>query len=202
MKRQSRPQQLVLASNSPRRRQLLAEAGFDYIVIAPEVSEVFSAEITLREATRWNALRKGLAIARLRPNDIVLAADTLVALDGQVLGKPANRADAARILRLLSGRTHIVTTGVFLAHLRSGRSETFCVTSQVAFKKLSEQLIQDYLGQIDPMDKAGAYAAQAEGRMIISRISGSRTNVIGLPLEKTRAALKRFGIQPRRRTPR
>ena len=202
MKRQSRPQQLVLASNSPRRRQLLAEAGFDYIVIAPEVSEVFSAEITLREATRWNALRKGLAIARLRPNDIVLAADTLVALDGQVLGKPANLADAARILRLLSGRTHVVTTGVFLAHRRGGRSETFCVTSQVAFKKLSEQLIQDYLGQIDPMDKAGAYAAQAEGRMIISRISGSRTNVIGLPLEKTRAALKRFGIQPRRRTPR
>jgi septum formation protein len=160
---------------------------------------VFSAGITLREATSWNALRKGLAIARLRPNDIVLAADTLVALDGQVLGKPASRADAARILRLLSGRTHIVTTGVFLAHLRSGRSETFCVTSQVAFKKLSEQLIQDYLGQIDPMDKAGAYAAQAEGRMIISRISGSRTNVIGLPLEKTRAALKRFGIQPGRK---
>jgi septum formation protein len=199
VKPQRRPQ-LVLASNSPRRRKLLADAGFDYIVVAPEINEVVSAEITLREATSWNALRKGLAVARLRPNDIVLAADTLVALDGHVLGKPANRADAARILRLLSGRTHEVTTGVFAAHLHSGQSETFCVTSQVAFKKLSDQMIQDYLARIDPLDKAGAYAAQGKGRVIISRISGSRTNVIGLPLEKTRAALKRFGLRPRRRT--
>jgi septum formation protein len=198
VKPQRRPQ-LVLASGSPRRRKLLADAGFEYLVVVPEISEVISAEITLREATSWNALRKGLAVARLRPNDIVLAADTLVALDGHVLGKPANRADAARILRLLSGRTHEVTTGVFVAHLRAGRSETFCVTSQVAFKKLSDRMIQDYLARIDPLDKAGGYAAQGKGRMIISQISGSRSNVIGLPLEKTRTALKRFGLRPRSR---
>lgn len=198
MKPPRRPQ-LVLASGSPRRRKLLADAGFEYVVVVPEIREVFSAEITLREATSWNALRKGLVVARLRPNDIVLAADTLVALDDQVLGKPANRAEAARILRLLSGRTHEVTTGVFVAHLRGGQSETFCVSSRVAFKKLSDQTIRDYLDQIDPLDKAGAYAAQGKGRIIISRISGSRSNVIGLPLEKTRAALKRFGLYPRSR---
>lgn len=197
MKPQRRPQ-LVLASGSPRRRKLLANAGFEYVVVEPVIREVISAEITLREATSWNALRKGLAIARLRPNDIVLAADTLIALDGLVLGKPANRAEAVRILRLLSGSTHEVTTGVFVAHLGSGRSETFCVTSEVAFKKLSEQMIRDYLVRIDPLDKAGAYAAQGDGRLIISRISGSRSNVIGLPLEKTCAALRRFGLRPSR----
>jgi septum formation protein len=177
----------------------LADAGFDYVVVIPEISEVVSGEITLREATSWNALRKGLAIARRRPNDIVLAADTLVALDGQVLGKPADRAEAVRILRLLSGRIHEVMTGVFVAHMRGGHSETFCVSSKVAFKKLSDRMIRDYLERIDPLDKAGAYAAQGNGRMIISRISGSRSNVIGLPLEKTRAALKRFGLGPRSR---
>ena len=157
---------------------------------------MISAEITLREATSWNALRKGLAVARLRPNDIVLAADTLVALDGHVLGKPANRADAARILRLLSGRTHEVTTGVFVAHLRAGQSETFCVTSQVAFKKLSDRMIQDYLARIDPLDKAGGYAAQGKGRMIISQISGSRSNVIGLPTGKNARRPEAFRPAP------
>jgi septum formation protein len=198
VKPSDRPQ-LVLASRSPRRRKLLIEAGFEYKVITPDVREVISSEITLREATSWNALRKGLAVARLRPNDIVLAADTLVALGSEILGKPANHAEAARILRLLSGRTHEVTTAVFVAHLRAGRTETFCVTSKVAFKNLTDRMIQDYLKRIDPLDKAGAYAAQGQGGTVISRICGSRTNVIGLPLEKTRAALARFGLRPKRR---
>ena len=188
---------LVLASASPRRRELLAEAGFEYEVVAPEISEVISTDITLSEVTSWNALRKGLAVARRRPGDVVLAADTLVALDNQILGKPADYAEAVRILGLLSGRTHEVTTGVFVAHLYAGQAETFCVTSQVTFKKLSDQAIEDYLTRIDPFDKAGAYAAQGEGGMIVARIAGSRSNVIGLPLEKTRAALARFGFRPR-----
>lgn len=195
----SAPPQLILASKSPRRRKLLTEAGFKYEVITPEVSEVVFNEITLREATSWNALRKGLAVARLRPNDIVLAADTLVALGDEILGKPADRAEAARMLRRLSGQTHEVATAVFVAHLRLGRTETFSVTSQVAFKKLSERMITDYLKRIDPLDKAGAYAAQGKGRTVISQITGSRTNVIGLPLEKTSAALARFGLRPKRR---
>jgi septum formation protein len=179
---------------------LLSEAGFECEVVVPEIKEVSSSEITLREATSWNALRKGLTIARLRPNDIVLAADTMVALEGQILGKPADRAEAVRILRLLSGRAHLVTTGVFVAHLGAGQTETFCVTSRVVFKKLSDRMIEDYLARIDPLDKAGAYAAQGEGRVVIARISGSRSNVIGLPLEKTCAALERFGLR-RRRSP-
>jgi septum formation protein len=188
---------LILASASPRRRQLLADAGFAFDIIAPEVDEILSANFTIREATCWNALRKGLTVARAHPDEVVLAADTLVALDQRVIGKPADRAEAARILRLLSGQTHVVASGVFIAHLRRGKSETFCANSRVVFKKLSDRMIEEYLAMIDPLDKAGAYAAQGHGRAIIARIVGSRSNVIGLPLERTRAALARFDIRPR-----
>jgi len=187
---------LVLASASPRRRQLLADAGYDFEVVAPVVEEFHSENLTLREATCYNALRKGLAVARAYPDRVVLAADTLVALDQQVIGKPADRAEAARLLRLLSGRTHLVASGVFVADLRRGKSLAFSVLSRVVFKALSDRMIEEYLATIDPLDKAGGYAAQGTGRAIIARIIGSRSNVIGLPLEKTVAALEHFGIRP------
>lgn len=189
---------LILASASPRRRDLLAGAGYDFEVITPQVHEVVPARLTLLEATSWNALRKGLEVARRYPDDVVLAADTLVALDHNLIGKPANRAEAARILRRLSGKTHSVASGVFIGHLRVGRSQSFTVASRVTFKRLSDKKIEDYLAQIDPLDKAGAYAAQGKGGTIIARILGSRSNVIGLPLEKTRIALARFEIRPKR----
>jgi septum formation protein len=187
---------LVLASASPRRRQLLADAGYDFEVVAPAVEELHSDKLTLREATCYNALRKGLAVARAHPGRVVLAADTLVALDHQLIGKPADRAEAARLLRLLSGRTHLVASGVFIAHLRRGKSLTFSVLSRVVFKALSDRMIEEYLATIDPLDKAGGYAAQGTGRAIIARIIGSRSNVIGLPLEKTGVALELFEIHP------
>lgn len=187
---------LILASASPRRRHLLADAGFEFEIVAPKVDEIFSDHFTLREGTAWNALRKGLCVARRRPECVVLAADTLVALDREIIGKPADRAEAARILRRLSGQTHYVATGVFLAHLQTGRSLSFSVISRVVFKSLSEDAIENYLDLIDPLDKAGAYAAQDKGRVVIERIIGSESNVIGLPMEKTRAALARFGLRP------
>ena len=190
-----RQQRLILASGSPRRSQLLAEAGFRFEVVRPKVVETSSSALTLREATVWNSLRKGLAVARANPDAVVLAADTLVGLGHQVIGKPADRADARRILRLLSGRTHDVSSGVFIAHLRSGKSETFCVTSRVTFKKLSDKTIETYFSRVDPLDKAGAYAAQGFGGTLIARLSGSRSSVIGLPMEKTCVALARFGVQ-------
>jgi len=183
---------LILASASPRRRELLAGAGFLFEVISPGVAEISSPTLTLREATSWNALRKGLAVARAHPDAVVLAADTLVALEHEVIGKPRTRQEAARILRRLSGRPHDVISSVFIAHLHAGKSESFSVHSSVIFKELSDEMIAEYLGRIDPLDKAGAYAAQGEGRAIIARIVGSRSNVIGLPMEKTRAALRRF----------
>jgi nucleoside triphosphate pyrophosphatase len=185
----------VLASASPRRRQLLADAGYDFDVVVPAVKELHSDKLTLREATCYNALRKGLAIARTHPGRIVLAADTLVALDGQLIGKPADRAAAARFLRLLSGRMHLVVSSVFIVHLHRGKSLAFSVLSRVVFKKLGARMIKEYVATIDPLDKAGGYAAQGLGRTIIARIIGSRSNVIGLPLEQTAVALEQFDIR-------
>ena len=187
---------LILASASPRRRRLLAEANFDFKVIVPAVEEVSPRELTIREITSWNALRKGLAVARANPDAIVLAADTLVALGREVIGKPTDLAEARRILARLSGRAHTVVSAVFLGHGASGRSETFAVASQVVFRKWGRRQIEDYLGQINPLDKAGAYAAQGRGGAIVRRITGSRNNVIGLPLEEIRPALARFGVRP------
>ncbi len=188
---------LLLASASPRRRRLLEEAGFVFEIVPPEIEEISSAELTLRETTLWNALRKGLAVARAHPRAVILAADTLVALEREVIGKPADLDDARRILTRLSGRSHTVATGVFLGHLASGRTETFAVASRVIFRKWNRRQIENYLHQINPLDKAGAYAAQGPGGAIVARIIGSRSNVIGLPLEETAAALGRFGLRPR-----
>ncbi|MGI8956478.1 MAG: Maf family protein [Chthoniobacterales bacterium] len=187
---------LILASASPRRRQLLSDAGYDFEIVAPAVEELQPERLTVREATSYNALRKGLAVARAHPGRVVLAADTLVQLDHQLIGKPADHADAARLLRLLSGRSHVVPSGVFITHLHRGRSIAFSVISHVQFKKLSEKMIADYLTSINPLDKAGGYAAQGKGGAIIARVLGSRSNVIGLPLEKTSSALDLFQIRP------
>jgi nucleoside triphosphate pyrophosphatase len=188
---------LVLASASPRRRQLLADAGYDFDVVSPLLKELHSDKLTLREVTSYNALQKGLAVARDHPRRVVLAADTLVALENQLIGKPSNRAEAARLLRLLSGRVHFVVSSVFIAHLARGESLAFSVLSRVVFKELDDRTIAKYLATIDPLDKAGGYAAQGSGRTIIARITGSRSNVIGLPMEKTTAALESFNVHPR-----
>jgi len=187
---------LVLASASPRRRQLLADRGYNFEVVAPVFKELHSDRLTLREATCYNALRKGLIVARAHPGRVVLGADTLVALNHQLIGKPADRAEAARLLRLLSGRMHFVVSSVFIVHLHRGKSLAFSVLSRVVFKKLSDRMIEGYLASIDPLDKAGGYAAQGSGGELIARIIGSRSNVIGLPREETGAALEHFDIRP------
>jgi septum formation protein len=187
---------LILASASPRRSQLLAAAGFEFETVRPEIAERTDPHMTARELTAWNAMRKGLAVARCFPNRVILAADTLVTVQGEIIGKPSNLAHAAKILRRLSGRAHQVFSAVFIARLRPGRIKLCCGGSRVTFQKLSDRKIRSYLAKIDPMDKAGAYAAQGYGAEIIARIDGSYSNVVGLPMEETIAALKQFGIQP------
>jgi len=184
----------ILASNSPRRRALLAEAGYEFEVIVPAVIETASAHLSLRELTIANATRKALAISRLHPRRIVLAADTLVALEGEVIGKPCDLTHARVILRRLSGRTHDVCTGVCIGD--SQRKISFAEISQVRFQKLNEGDIANYFRVVNPIDKAGAYAAQAAGRSIIASVEGSFTNVIGLPMERTTAFLAQFGLRP------
>jgi len=198
---------LLLASNSPRRRALLAEAGFDFATDAPEAVERFNVDLTLRELTAFNAIRKGMSVARVHPGKIVLAADTLVALGNEIIGKPKDRAEAIVILRRLSGHAHEVCSSVFICHLaraRHGesvrwrtRSTSFHEISRVHFRKLSDTAIRAYIDNVDPLDKAGGYAAQGGGVEIIEKIEGSYTNVVGLPMEKTVAALAKFGLRPK-----
>lgn len=184
----------LLASNSPRRRELLLEAGFEFETFAPEVDERFDVDLTLRELTAFNAIRKAMTSARLRPRNVVLAADTLVSIDDEVLGKPADKKEAFAMLARLSGRAHIVCTSVFICHLQESKTLSFSEISRVHFQKLGRDRIANYFERVNPLDKAGAYAAQGFGSEIIDRIDGSYTNVVGLPMEKTIPALAKFGI--------
>jgi septum formation protein len=188
---------LLLASNSSRRRTLLADAGFDFITVAPPLPEKFGEHLTLHELTALNAIRKALSVARSFPDSVVLAADTLVALDDQVLGKPRNRDEAVVILRRLSGHAHEVCSSAFICHLAEAKSVSFREISRVYFRRLSDAAILAYIDKVDPMDKAGAYAAQGESTAVIEKIQGSYTNVVGLPMEKTIAALAEFGVTPK-----
>lgn len=187
---------LLLASSSPRRRELLSEAGIPFGVASPEVAESESTALSIRELTTLNATRKGLAMARREPDAVVLAADTLVALDGRVIGKPIDMDDALAILRQLSGREHQVCTSVYICRAATRDMASFHVISHVQFRALDDDGIHAYLAKINPLDKAGAYAAQGYGRDIIQRIRGSYTNVVGLPIDETLAALRRFGVEP------
>ena len=186
---------LLLASKSPRRRELLSAAGFQFDSAAPQVDERSDINLSLREITALNAVRKGLAVARVYTQKIVLSADTLVALDHKIIGKPHDRDHAADILRRLSGRVHEVCSSVFILHLARARSTMFYEISRVRFRRFDDRVIDDYFTKVNPFDKAGAYAAQGYGAEIISRIEGSHTNVVGLPMEKTIAALAMFGIK-------
>jgi nucleoside triphosphate pyrophosphatase len=188
---------LVLASCSPRRAALLSEGGFKFEIASPRVAEKFDAALTLRELTLWNAIRKGMSIAQMRPDAVVLAADTLVAMENQVIGKPADLNEAAQMLGHLSGRTHEVCSAVAIYQQTSGRSDVFHDVSRVRFHRLSNATIKNYLAKVAPLDKAGAYAAQGSGAEIIAKIEGSFTNVVGLPMEKTVAALAKFGVRPK-----
>jgi len=187
---------LVLASGSPRRRELLSSAGIRFEIAAPDVEENASRALTIRELTTWNATRKALDVASQRPDAVVLGADTLVALDGKIIGKPVDMAEATAIIRRLRDRVHEVCTAVFICWAGGNRVASFHVFSRVKFRDLNEREISNYLAKINPLDKAGAYAAQGHGAEIIREIRGSYTNVVGLPMKETLRALSAFGIEP------
>jgi septum formation protein len=188
----------VLASASPRRRELLLAAGYEFDIASPRVEEVGHNWLTIREMTIWNAARKAAAVSRISPDAVVLAADTLVTIDGEVLGKPADFANAVEMLRRLSGRVHEVWTAVRIVVSARRKWRSFHETSRVHFRPLDDRAIRNYLAKIDPLDKAGAYAAQGDGQDIIRKIEGSYPIVVGLPIEKTKRALAFFGVQPSR----
>ena len=177
---------------------MLAAAGIEFEIMPPEVAERSDPDFALGELTTWNALRKGLAVARAHPGRVVLAADTLVALDGKVIGKPNDLEEAVRILQELSGRVHQVCSAVFVGHLAGEGTSVFQEISHVRFKRLSLTAIRNYVARVDPLDKAGAYAVQGDGADIIEQIEGSSSNVVGLPMERTVPLLARFGIRSKK----
>lgn len=185
----------VLASGSPRRSDLLSAAGLQFEVIVPKVAETSGPALTIRELTTWNAMRKALDVARQRPGAAVLGADTLVALDDRIIGKPGDLSEARAILGHLSGRVHEVCTAVFICSQGRAQTRSFYVFSRVKFRELNEREITRYLAKVNPLDKAGAYAAQGHGAEIIQEIRGSYSNVVGLPMEETLRVLREFGLE-------
>jgi septum formation protein len=139
-----------------------------------------------------------MSIAQMRPDAVVIAADTLVALGNEIIGKPSDLEEATQMLQRLSGQTHEVCSAVLIYHQTSGRSSPFHDISRVRFHRLNRAMISRYLAKVNPLDKAGAYAAQGIGAEIIAKIEGSFTNVVGLPMEKTIATLAKFGIRPKK----
>jgi septum formation protein len=186
---------LVLASQSPRRIELMREAGFECEVLPVEVEESHDASLSPRELTILNASTKALAAARLRPGALVIGADTLVYLHGAPLGKPADMAAAVTMLQKLSGKAHEVCTGVCLAWDGGAASRTFAIISQVVFKTLTPAVIGSYYSRVSPLDKAGAYAIQEHGDMIVDHTEGSWTNIVGLPMEALIEELSRVDLR-------
>lgn len=184
---------LILASQSPRRRELLSLTGIPFEVDAPEVDE--TCTLGARDAVLELSRRKALAAAARHPGKVILASDTLVAVDDVPLGKPADEADAFRMLRSLSDRWHQVYTGVCVISA-AGDVYAEVDATDVRFGPMSDEAIRAYIATSEPMDKAGAYALQGIAGLWIEEIRGSHTNVIGLPLTLTRKLLENCGLHP------
>ena len=178
---------IILASSSPRRKRLRLEAGFNFEIIVSDAEEICDKFMIPWDLTVQNAQIKASPIAQNNQEKIVIGADTVVSLDNEIFGKPSDMDEAVKMLARLSGRTHIVTTGVCI--IQKEKNETFYVNTEVTFKPLSGKEISQYVKVINPLDKAGAYAAQDHGELIIEKYSGSFTNVVGLPMSEVKEAL-------------
>jgi len=189
--------QLVLASSSPRRAELLEAAGFVFETLCTSVEEIPPGLLPPRELCSHNARLKARDGALSRPASVVLGADTIVCLGSDTLGKPGDHDDARRMLRALCGRTHEVLTGVCILDAGSNEIIEFIEATRVTFRPVTEVNIEDYLARVHPLDKAGAYAAQEDSGALIKSIEGSFSNVVGLPVERVTEALAALGIRPR-----
>ena len=180
---------IILASASPRRATLLAEMGIKFKVVPGQVAEETHDYLSPSELVRLNARNKAHAVAAKYPGQLVLGADTVVCLGARVFGKPATIEEARSFLEQLQGQSHQVITGVCLICRQRHRERLFAVISTVRFRSLTSSQIDRYLEKVNPLDKAGAYAIQEHGEMIVEEISGSYSNVVGLPLERLQEEL-------------
>lgn len=184
--------ELILASGSPRRRDLLREAGLSFQILSPDVEELSGGELPPRELALANARLKCLAVSLENQDAMVIGADTVVALDGRVFGKPGDLDEAAGNLRLFRGRVHEVMTGVVLAH--GDHVAEFVGTSYVKFRNFPDEVVEAYLEKVPVLDKAGGYAIQDHGEMIVERYEGDFDNIVGLPVALVLDQLERMGF--------
>lgn len=186
---------IVLASNSPRRRELLAGLGIEFEVrVLPDIDESYPADLPVMQIAEYIAHEKARAyLLTMKDNDLVITADTVVIIGNEVLGKPKDEEDAKRMLRLISGKTHQVVTGVCLTTTKLQRH--FSVSTDVTFKNLPENEINYYITKYKPFDKAGAYGIQEWiGYVGVTSLNGSYFNVMGLPVQKLWEELKKYFI--------
>jgi len=180
---------LILASASPRRAELLKHLELEFRVVPSTAEEVHQDQFTASELARVNAFRKARTVASRFPEALVLGADTLVYLQTKAFGKPDDLDHARHMLTQLQGTTHQVVTGICLLHWARKRQSVFSDFTDVRFKPLTPAQIDRYLRSIDPLDKAGAYAIQEGGELLVDEIDGSYSNVVGLPLERLQEEL-------------
>lgn len=175
---------ITLASTSPRRSDLLTQAGIPFEIRPAYIEELTDPELSARELCVINAESKALEVANRFPGRLVLGADTVVSLDNRTFGKPADLAEARRMLEVFCGRIHEVLTGVCLVHREGEKMIRFVESTRVKFRPPEEVDLDAYLASMDPLDKAGAYAAQEDEGRLIEHIEGSMSNVVGLPIER------------------
>lgn len=185
---------IVLASASPRRRELLTSIGLTFTVDPADVDEETLSDLDPLQQAVALAELKAEHVARRHGEALVIGADTIVTIDGMALGKPQDDEDARRMLRMLSGRTHEVITGVAVVDAATNRAASEAERTLVTFRTLSEDEIARYVASGEPMDKAGAYAIQGLGALLVSRIVGCYPNVVGLPLVTLARLLQPFGV--------
>ena len=189
----SGPTGIVLASASPRRKDLLDQFGVEFRIVVPDVDETpMPGETPTGYVERLARAKAAVVVDRVGRGDLVIAADTTVDVDGDILGKPTDATDARRMLKRLSGRAHYVHTGVAVA--RDGRMESGVDETRVHMEALTDHAIDWYLGTGEPFDKAGAYALQGAGGIFVSRVTGSVSNVVGLPLTLVVELTRRLGV--------
>ncbi len=185
---------LILASASPRRAELLRQLGYQFHVVPSAAAEIHSENLSAGEVAQLNAYRKARVVSKKFPDAVTLGVDTIVALGSTLFGKPADLAEAERMVSALQGKTHVVVTGVCLIHLRAHRQKMFCEQTDVTFRSLTPAQIRQYHTEVDPLDKAGAYGIQEKSVVVVESIEGSFSNVAGLPMERLQAELAGLGI--------
>jgi len=185
---------IILASASPRRKEILEITGLKFSVCVSDYEEDLSLKLPPRDLARFLSRKKAETIAHKYKNAIIIAADTVIVFKNRILGKPHRDKEAGKMLRLLNGRSHSVITGFTILDTGSGNKLSRSVETKVYFKRLSMEEIRAYVRSKEPLDKAGAYAIQGLGAVFIERIEGDFFNVVGLPLCALTESLKEFGV--------